>query len=101
MTNMFSHDVFVMLASDGFMCSVTGVSWLLQRAVLAGYVDWDRWGWALQSVRGFTPHRSFIAGVLMPPCRYGKSLLWPALWSGLWCATGPGHTLSSSRFTVS
>ncbi|KAK0615056.1 MBOAT, membrane-bound O-acyltransferase family-domain-containing protein [Bombardia bombarda] len=50
MRNMFRRDVIVLLIADGVMCGLTGVSWLLQRAIRAGYVDWDRTGWVLQNV---------------------------------------------------
>lgn len=44
------HAVLVLLISDGLMCGVTGVSWVLQRLVLRGYIDWNRSGWILQNV---------------------------------------------------
>lgn len=50
MSIMFHRDVVVLLASDGMLCALTGVSWLLQRAVLLDYIDWDRSGWVLQNV---------------------------------------------------
>jgi sterol O-acyltransferase len=50
MKYMFRRDVLVLLISDGVLCGMTGVSWLLQRAVLAGYVDWNRSGWVLQNM---------------------------------------------------
>lgn len=48
---MFRKDVLVLLIADGVMCALTGVSWLLQRIILAGYVNWDGAGWVLQNVR--------------------------------------------------
>ncbi|KAK3682181.1 MBOAT, membrane-bound O-acyltransferase family-domain-containing protein [Podospora appendiculata] len=60
MKTMFRRDVLVMLAADGVMCGVTGVSWLLQRAIRAGYVDWDRTGWILQNIW----QTMFFAGVV-------------------------------------
>lgn len=50
MKSMFRRDVFVLLLSDGIMCGLTGVSWILQRLVHAGYLDWDRSGWIVQNV---------------------------------------------------
>lgn len=50
MSAMFRRDVAVLLAADAIMCGLTGVCWLLQRAVLAGYLDWDRSGWVIQNV---------------------------------------------------
>lgn len=50
MKNMFKRDVVVLLLSDGIMCGLTGVSWLLQVLVFKGWVDWDGAGWILQNV---------------------------------------------------
>ncbi|KLU83670.1 hypothetical protein MAPG_02722 [Magnaporthiopsis poae ATCC 64411] len=50
MSAMFRRDVAVLLAADAVMCGLTGVCWLLQRAVLAGYLDWNRSGWVIQNV---------------------------------------------------
>jgi hypothetical protein len=47
---MFRREVVVLLAADGLMCGLTGVSWLLQLAVREGFVDWDGVGWVLQNV---------------------------------------------------
>ncbi|GJC85302.1 sterol O-acyltransferase 2 [Colletotrichum liriopes] len=47
---MFRRDVVVLLASDGVMCALTGVSWMLQRLVFSGYIDWDRSGWIIQNM---------------------------------------------------
>ncbi|KAK0386687.1 hypothetical protein NLU13_6521 [Sarocladium strictum] len=57
---MFSRDVIVMLASDGVMCSLTGVSWVIQKLVLHGYMKWDGVGWIVQNVWQTT----FIVGVI-------------------------------------
>lgn len=50
MRGMFRREVVTLLLSDGVMCGLTGVSWLLQRLVRAGYLDWDRSGWVAQNV---------------------------------------------------
>ncbi|KAK3395267.1 MBOAT family protein [Podospora didyma] len=50
MEAMFRRDLLVLLISDGVMSGMTGVSWLLQRAIKAGYMDWDRSGWVLQNL---------------------------------------------------
>lgn len=50
MRNMFRRDVVVLLASDGAMCGITGVSWLLQLLIYKGYVDWDGAGWIIQNI---------------------------------------------------
>ncbi|KAK2039957.1 MBOAT family protein [Colletotrichum somersetense] len=47
---MFRRDVVVLLASDGVMCAATGVSWILQRLIFAGYMDWDGFGWIVQNM---------------------------------------------------
>lgn len=52
MKTMFRRDVVVLLASDGVLCAITGVSWVLQRLVFAGYTDWDSSGWIIQNVSG-------------------------------------------------
>ncbi|SPO07145.1 related to acyl-CoA cholesterol acyltransferase [Cephalotrichum gorgonifer] len=57
MRNMLSRDVLVLMISDGVICALTFVSWLIQLAVLHGYLDWDRTGWILQNT-------IFIGGVV-------------------------------------
>ncbi|KAI0024217.1 MBOAT family protein [Xylariomycetidae sp. FL0641] len=47
---MFRREVVTMLVSDGIMCGITGLSWMLQRQVLSGRVAWERTGWIMQSV---------------------------------------------------
>lgn len=59
MRTMFRRDVLVLLVADGVMCGMTGVSWLLQRAVRAGYADWDGAGWVIQNVSS-SPSRSWV-----------------------------------------
>ncbi|KAK1477220.1 MBOAT family protein [Colletotrichum cuscutae] len=60
MKTMFRRDVVVLLASDGVLCAITGVSWVLQRLVFAGYIDWDRSGWIIQNIW----QSAFIGGVI-------------------------------------
>ncbi|KAH6985611.1 MBOAT, membrane-bound O-acyltransferase family-domain-containing protein [Ilyonectria sp. MPI-CAGE-AT-0026] len=48
MKTMFRRDVIVLLLSDGIMCGLTGVSWLIQKLVFNGHLDWDRAGWVIQ-----------------------------------------------------
>lgn len=50
MKTMFKRDIVVLLLSDGIMCGMTGVSWLLQLMIFKGYMDWDGAGWILQNV---------------------------------------------------
>ncbi|KAL2205583.1 hypothetical protein CC79DRAFT_1343774 [Sarocladium strictum] len=57
---MFSRDVIVLLASDGIMCGLTGVSWVIQRSVLHGYMKWDGMGWITQSIW----QMAFMIGVI-------------------------------------
>ncbi|KAH8887777.1 MBOAT family protein [Thozetella sp. PMI_491] len=72
MKTMFRRDVLVLLFADGIICGLTGVSWLLQKAMFAGYIDWDRSGWVIQNVW----QTLFIGGVV------GLTLIrdweWPA-----------------------
>ncbi|KAF3058022.1 Sterol O-acyltransferase 2 [Daldinia childiae] len=50
MKAMFKRDVIVLLFSDGIMCALTGVSWVIQRLVFLDYIDWKRSGWILQNI---------------------------------------------------
>ncbi|CAK7205937.1 Sterol O-acyltransferase 2 (Sterol-ester synthase 2) [Sporothrix eucalyptigena] len=51
MANMFHRDLVVMLASDGVLCALTGVSWLIQLIVFDGrLMEWDGAGWIVQNV---------------------------------------------------
>lgn len=50
MQGMFRRDLLVLLAADGLMCGITGISWVLQKLIYAGYIDWDRAGWVIQNV---------------------------------------------------
>ena len=42
--------VIVLLLSDGIMCALTAVTWLIQRLVAANYLNWDGAGWVIQNV---------------------------------------------------
>lgn len=57
---MFHRDLAVLLIADGVMCFSTGFSWILQRLVRRGTVDWDREGWVLQNIWQCL----FVAGVV-------------------------------------
>lgn len=46
-----SYSVLVLLLSDGVMCGLTGVTWLIQILILRGFINWDSSGWILQHVR--------------------------------------------------
>ncbi|KAF3760512.1 MBOAT-domain-containing protein [Cryphonectria parasitica EP155] len=50
MKYMFQRDVVVLLLSDGIMCGLTGVSWILQLLIYKGYMDWDGAGWIVQNL---------------------------------------------------
>ncbi|CAK7567517.1 MAG: Sterol O-acyltransferase 2 (Sterol-ester synthase 2) [Sporothrix epigloea] len=51
MANMVRHEVIVMLLSDGILCALTGVSWLIQLIVFDGrLMEWDGAGWIVQNV---------------------------------------------------
>ncbi|KAI1763961.1 MBOAT family protein [Hypoxylon sp. FL1150] len=63
MKTMFRRDVVVLLLSDGIMCGLTGVSWIVQRLVFRQYLDWERSGWIIQNIW----QTLFIAGVVGLP----------------------------------
>ncbi|CAK7208250.1 Sterol O-acyltransferase 2 (Sterol-ester synthase 2) [Sporothrix bragantina] len=51
MANMVHHEIIVMLLSDGVLCALTGVSWLIQLIVFDGrLMEWDGAGWIVQNV---------------------------------------------------
>ncbi|KAI1156924.1 MBOAT family protein [Nemania diffusa] len=50
MRGMFRRDVFVLMISDGVMCALTSMSWIIQLLVLHDYIDWNRTGWILQNI---------------------------------------------------
>ncbi|KAI1355146.1 MBOAT family protein [Xylaria sp. FL0043] len=47
---MLTQIVLVLLISDGVMCALTGVSWVIQLLVLHDYIDWNRTGWVIQNL---------------------------------------------------
>ncbi|MCJ1285701.1 acyl-CoA/sterol acyltransferase [Xylographa opegraphella] len=47
---MFDREVFVMGATDVVLCSSTVFCLVLQKAVLAGYLSWDKSGWIIQNI---------------------------------------------------
>ncbi|KAJ4022008.1 Sterol O-acyltransferase 2 (Sterol-ester synthase 2) [Fusarium irregulare] len=49
MRTMFHRDVIVLLVSDGIMCALTAVTWLIQQLVSANYLNWDGAGWVIQN----------------------------------------------------
>ncbi|ODA83112.1 hypothetical protein RJ55_01621 [Drechmeria coniospora] len=59
-STVVTGNVLVLLLSDGVMCGLTGVSWLLQQLVFHGYLDWDNGGWIVQNIW----QTLFIAGVI-------------------------------------
>jgi len=60
MSTMFSRDVKILLISDGIMCALTGVTWVLQVLTFKGFMNWNRRGWIIQHVW----QSSFIGGVI-------------------------------------
>lgn len=40
----------MLLLSDGIMCGLTGVTWIIQKVVLGGFLKWNRAGWIVQHV---------------------------------------------------
>ncbi|EXA45437.1 sterol O-acyltransferase [Fusarium oxysporum f. sp. raphani 54005] len=57
---MFHRDVVVLLLSDGVMCALTAVTWMIQRLVSANYLNWDGAGWVIQNMW----QTAFLAGVV-------------------------------------
>ncbi|MCJ1434774.1 acyl-CoA/sterol acyltransferase [Xylographa pallens] len=47
---MFDREVFVMGVTDIVLCSSTVLCLVLQKAVLAGYLSWNKSGWIIQNV---------------------------------------------------
>lgn len=43
--------VKILLISDGIMCALTGVTWVLQVLTFKGFMNWNRRGWIIQHVR--------------------------------------------------
>ncbi|KAI3326253.1 MBOAT family protein [Xylariaceae sp. AK1471] len=50
MKAMFRRDVMVLLVSDGVMCALTGVSWIIQILALHDFIEWNRTGWIIQNI---------------------------------------------------
>lgn len=50
MTMMFRRDVAVLGLTDGVMCASTCFCLLLQKAIVKGYVSWNKQGWIIQNV---------------------------------------------------
>ena len=51
---MFDREVFVMGVTDIVLCTSTVLCLVLQKAVLAGYLSWNRSGWIIQNVCRFS-----------------------------------------------
>lgn len=50
LTMMFHRDVLVLGLTDGIMCASTVFCLLLQKAILADYLNWNKHGWLIQNV---------------------------------------------------
>lgn len=50
MRMMFHEDVLVLGLTDGVMCASTTFCLVLQKAILAGYISWNKHGWIIQNV---------------------------------------------------
>lgn len=57
---MFRHDVTVLGLTDGVMAASTVFCFLLQKAISAGYLSWNREGWIIQHV-GHDIHKCFAS----------------------------------------
>lgn len=42
--------VILLLISDGIICALTAVTWLIQQSVFANHLNWDGAGWVIQHV---------------------------------------------------
>lgn len=60
LTMMFYRDVLVLGLTDGFMCASTVFCLLLQKAILADYLSWNKHGWLIQNVGHFVKSTRFI-----------------------------------------
>lgn len=50
MTMMFHRDVAVLGLTDGVMCASTVFCLVLQRAIIRGWLSWNKQGWIIQNV---------------------------------------------------
>lgn len=50
LTMMFHRDVLVLGLTDGIMCASTVFCLILQKAILADYLSWNKHGWLIQHV---------------------------------------------------
>lgn len=50
LTMMFHRDVLVLGLTDGIMCASTVFCLILQKAILADYLSWNKHGWLIQNV---------------------------------------------------
>lgn len=50
MTMMFHRDVAVLGLTDGIMCACTLFCLVLQKAIIMGYLSWNKQGWIIQNV---------------------------------------------------
>ncbi|KAI9836851.1 MAG: hypothetical protein M1819_001016 [Sarea resinae] len=66
---MFRRDVAVMGLTDGVMCGSTAFCVLLQKAIVKGYLRWNREGWIIQNI-----WQTFFLGAVIGWSRYRN---WP------------------------
>ena len=59
-----------MLLSDGIMCGLTGVSWIIQKLVFQGYISWDKSGWIVQNVKNLGTCK--VSYLSLTPSRSGR-----------------------------
>lgn len=62
LTMMFHRDVLVLGLTDGIMCASTAFCLLLQKAILANYLSWNKHGWLIQNVGHDISHFSNLLG---------------------------------------
>ena len=82
MRMMFHRDVLVLGLTDGVMCASTAFCLILQKAILAGYLTWNRHGWILQNVRkafhcGGCLHelKKLVVGLIILKRKIGREVL--------------------------
>ena len=82
MRMMFHRDVLVLGLTDGVMCASTAFCLILQKAILAGYLTWNRHGWIIQNVRkafrcgGCLPEsKKLVVGLIILKRKIGREVL--------------------------
>lgn len=67
---MFHRDVFVLGITDGLMCASTLFCLVLQKAIVAGYLSWDRSGWIIQNVGKRHVRWRYVSHMILGTCYF-------------------------------